>query len=360
MKNYVRYFIQLFVVSFVLFFSRCINDSGAVIDIKYPSGTIYGCIYGATAQYRVILTLESDTIKTVIPNLTSGTFLFMDIPFGHYHIIVSDGKYFSIREFFHREIQTLIEPFELNFSNNLIRTISPRINDTIKPNNISSSEFTYIIKMEFRSHVSFSQQPGSIRIVPNALQNLLKVVQTPEAIALFLPVDTLFKNHSSTLHCSIDVNVMDTAGTVKKDTIVLTFPIDSTGFNACMNNRFIEKIWPGWGMSDFPLEDSIDIVFSHPMIHASVENSIRIAPHIAMNFFWDNNRVVCSPVNSLPPATQCTLTIGTDAMTCDSFHFRRPYTIIFMTETRSFFSDYWPLDSSKDVEDRNRHLTGNR
>jgi hypothetical protein len=81
----------------------------------------------------------------------------------------------------------------------------------------------------------------------------------------------------------------------------------------------------------------------------SVENNITLQPHVPFTFFWSGDTLSIIPANSLQQDTTYTVTIGDETMTTDSVPFRCPFSFFVTTSSSTFFSDYWPLDSAKNI-----------
>jgi hypothetical protein len=216
------------------------------------------------------------------------------------------------------------------------------------------------LSLEIRLNRTADQEPGFV-IGPKRLSDDF-AIDTSKGyyirIVIF-DIDSLFS--VDTLKVAIVIKHSGNGSLFPSDSIILTYPIDSTGLDSVLTDKLVRQTGSGvfrnnglihvdHSIESHNLEEEILIDFFNPMDRQSVEKSITTQPQFAATFFWSDNILRIVPSNSLLPDTTYIITIGTKAMTMDSVFFRCPFRLTVKTSSESFFYNYWPLNSAMNID----------
>lgn len=334
---------------------QCNDKPDVNISLNDNTSVVWGTAIPETLSTHVYLLKNDDTISSTITNKSNGSFVFTDLSFGIYTIKGSCGDWFAetTLSVFDSRVGTYLHMYRgggyLDYTNITPgEKITPALlkNDSTLPLNIRIKRAVYL-------ESGLIIQPK--RLFGNFTIDTSKGYDTR---IVYFCIDSLFS--VDTLKVTVMIKHSENGSLFLTDSIILTYPIDSTGLDSVLTDKLVRQIGSDVYRSNesgstehwivnHNLEDEILIDFARPMNRQSVEKSITTQPPFAATFFWSNNILKIVPSNSLLPDTEYNITIGTKAMSKDSIFFRCPFTLTVRTSGESFFYDYWPLNNSMNI-----------
>ena len=328
MSNYSKWL--LVCISLVTVCLHCGNDSDVAIYGPRMTSLIYGYIFGCPSQTRVYLINGTDTVASTSAKPPSNKFVFRDIPYGIYKLSAFSGEFAA---------ETEIDVFEpsfreilyLQYKGILIKKIYPEYGSTIDAGDLCDDSLWVTIRFNQKSTYNESEDPISIQ--PRFLEKNISIQKTESELQAFFPTSDILKTDS--LFITFRFMHVNSDGNPKRDSAVLIYNIDTTGYSRLQLLAFIEKIEPE-NLLQISREGSISIHFTTPMNRSSVENNISFSPPFDANFFWTDKIIKIVPSNSLEPSAAYTISIDTGAMTLDSNRFKYPAHIQFTTTSPDF------------------------
>ena len=331
---------------------QCNDKPDVSISFGNNTSVVFGRAVPETLNTQVYLLKDDDTISSTVTNKRNGSFVFKDLPFGIYTIKASCGDWFA------EDIINVSESIENTYLN-MCRGRGSLEHTNITPGEKITTALLVndsILSINIRIKNATFLQPGLI-IEPKRLSDgfLIDTSNSYDTRIVKFCIDSLFS--VDTLKVTVLIKHSGNGSLSLKDSIILTYPIDSTGLDSVLTDKLVRQVGPDvyrynessstshWIVNHNP-EKEILIGFVKPMNRQSVEKSITIQPPFAATFFWSNNILSIVPSNSLLPDTTYKVTIGTPAMTMDSIFFRCPFTISVRTLGGSFFYNYRPLKNA--------------
>jgi hypothetical protein len=336
---------------------RCSNEPNVIISIPELAARVYGTVSPAGPETHVLLVSNGRTIDSLDADPGTGQFSFVGVDYGLYTSVATRGDsgtraYFSVDGRFHNLSRLLMTP-----ARGALRWAQFYSGDTIRSSHVTNDS-VFSIEFSFNDWAVLDSQPVSI--TPSRLANNATSTNSGASYhALAFSLDSLFSVPRASL--TLRFQATDPRGEVLADSVVFSYAIDSTGLDRALTDRLVSRVYAadsniirtryGRHLVTLPnRENRIAVVFARTMNTGSVEQSISIAPRCVASFFWSADTLTIAPANSLMSDTTYTITIGAEAMTADSTHFRCPYSITVDSYDPSFFYNYWPLDSAQRVD----------